>query len=124
MTYPQKRPAGTGRGKNERLAGALYRTRGNYLPRDWRNRLPAPEQYYALHVDKLGRPNGTGWAQGLCPSHDDQHPSLSVHMAEGGAFRCMACGVKGRDVVAFHMQREGLDFKQAVRDLIGLGVRT
>ena len=92
-----------------------------YLPTDWHQRLPNPASYYAQHVAKLGTPNAKGWAPGLCPFHDDHHPSLSVHVAEGGAFKCMSCGAKGRDVVAFHMRRTGLDFKAAVRDLIGGG---
>lgn len=29
----------------------------------------------------------------------------------------MACGVKGGDVLAFHMQHNGMDFVQAARDL-------
>lgn len=94
-----------------------------YLPTNWRQRLPNPASYYVQHVERLGKTNGNGWAQGLCPFHDDHSPSLSVHVAEGGAFRCMACGAKGRDVVAFHMARTGYGFKEAVRELLGLEVR-
>jgi DNA primase len=93
------------------------------IPDNWRDRLPDPAAYYAQRVAKLGSANGKGWAQGLCPFHEDHAPSLSVHVADGGAYRCMACGAKGRDVVAFHMARNGYGFKEAVRDLIGLEAR-
>jgi hypothetical protein len=29
----------------------------------------------------------------------------------------MACGAKGRDVLAYHMKRHGLSFKQAAQQL-------
>ncbi len=93
------------------------------IPDNWRSRLPDPASYYAVRLDKLGKPDGKGWAPALCPFHDDHHPSLSVHVAEGGAYCCHSCGAKGRDVVAFHMARTGLDFKTAVRELIGMEVR-
>ena len=104
---------------------SLYGTShaGAYLPRDWKRRLPDPAIYYSQHLDKLTAPNGSGWASALCPFHDDHHPSLSVHIVEGGAYCCHTCGAKGRDVLAFHMARTGLPFKEAVRDLIGMGVR-
>lgn len=94
-----------------------------YLPANWRDRLPSPTTYYSHRLDKLTAPNGSGWSTALCPFHDDHHPSLSVHIGEAGAYCCHSCGAKGRDVVAFHRQLAGLDFKAAVRDLIGLEVR-
>ena len=99
------------------------RSASTYLPRDWRSRLPDTATYYMQHLDKLGVPNGSGWAAALCPFHDDHHPSLSVHLVEGGAYCCHTCGAKGGDVLAFHMARTGYGFKEAVRDLIGLEVR-
>lgn len=94
-----------------------------HIPDNWRDRLPHPASYYAQHVQKLGRPNAAGWAQGACPFHEDRNASLSVHvMGERGHWRCFAsCG--GGDLAGFHMRLRGLDFKAAVRDLIGLGVR-
>ena len=63
------------------------------------------------------RPHGKDRV-GRCPFHDDQHPSLSVNL-DTGAFRCRvpACGVHGRDVLAFHMQRHGLGFIDACKAL-------
>lgn len=90
------------------------------LPANWRDRLPDPASYYAQHVEKLTKPNATGWAQARCPFHDDHNASLSVHVAsERGHWRCFAsCG--GGDMVGFHMRITGSTFVEAVRDLIGL----
>lgn len=91
-----------------------------YLPKDWHDRLPDPATYYEQHLDKLGKPAVNGWAMALCPFHDDHTPSLSVKLGGiKGAYHCHTCGAHG-DMVAFHMARTELPFKEAVRDLIGL----
>ncbi len=88
-------------------------------PANWRERLPDPAAYYAQHVAKLGKPNASGWAQGACPFHDDHEASCSVHVGDArGGWRCFA-GCGAGDLVAFHMRRTGLDFAEAVRDLLG-----
>lgn len=131
MAYQTRtRPAGTGRrfdnaGFGE-AARALYGTRSRKspgrLPANWRDRLPDPARYYAAHVEKLTGANSAGYAQGRCPFHDDHNASLSVHVAGRGLWKCFAsCG--GGDLVGFHMKVTGLPFADAVRDLIGLGVR-
>src|SRR5690349_16592224 len=90
------------------------------IPENWRARLPDPATYYGQHVAKLGKPNATGWAQGICPLHDDHSCSLSVHLAgERGHWRCFA-GCGGGDLVGFHQRVTGKDFKGAVRDLLGV----
>ena len=90
------------------------------LPRNFRRfafnreRLPRPEDYYASEgVRLLG---AGGWRSALCPFHNDTKPSLRVFL-ETGAFRCMACGAHGGDVLAFHMQRHGLRFIDAAKTL-------
>lgn len=88
------------------------------LPCDWQDRLPDPGSYYRRHVDELGRASSAGWAQGLCPFHDDHHPSLSVCVTGRGQWQCHACGTHG-DLVAFHERITGLAFVPAVRDLLG-----
>lgn len=132
MTDPRnaKRPGGNRgadrKGTRQRLDNVqpVYgnRAAGARIPDSWRDRLPNPASYYAQCIAKLGKPNATGWAQGQCPFHEDRNASLSVHVASvKGQWRCFAsCG--GGDLVSFHMRRTGLDFKAAVRDLIGLGV--
>ena len=91
--------------------------RSNHFERE---RLPDPLAYF----DQTGlRLLGRGaWRSALCPFHDDHNPSLRVN-AETGAFRCMACGTKGGDVLAFHRARHGLSFVQAARDLGALGAQ-
>lgn len=90
---------------------------GDRLPANWRDCLPDPADYYGQHVAKLSRPNGSGWAQGVCPFHDDHDASLSVHVNDGSGWRCFAgCGTG--DMVAFHMRLRGCDFKQAVVELV------
>jgi DNA primase len=73
----------------------------------------APRYYQAAGLQLIGR---GPWRSALCPFHDDHTPSPRVNV-ETGAFRCMACGVKGGDVLAFHRMRHGLSFLQAARDL-------
>lgn len=80
-----------------------------------RELLPPPAAYYA---DRAGlRLVGCGlWRSALCSFHEEQRPSLRINL-ETGAFRCMACGARGGDVIDFHRARLGLSFTEAARDL-------
>ena len=79
-----------------------------------RARLPHPSDYFAVEgVRLLG---SGGWRDALCPFHRDSRPSLRVRV-ETGAFRCMACGAHGGDVLAFHMLRHRLRFVDAAKAL-------
>lgn len=51
----------------------------------------------------------------LCPFHHDTHPSLLVSPDKGIAY-CFACQTGG-DVFSFYQAIEGVDFRQALRDL-------
>ncbi|MCX6908212.1 MAG: DUF3987 domain-containing protein [Verrucomicrobia bacterium] len=53
--------------------------------------------------------------KGLCPFHDDHHPSLRVNEAKA-VWCCDPCG-KGGDVFKWLMLREGLTFPQAAEKL-------
>lgn len=89
------------------------------LPRNWRERMPDPETYYRARVEKIGPRHANGWAQGLCPFHDDGTASLSVKVdSPRGGWRCFA-GCGSGDLVSFHMRLTGMRFVEAVRDLIG-----
>jgi hypothetical protein len=91
------------------------------IPDNWRDRMPDPPTYYSQHVAQLGKANGTGWAQGVCPFHDDHNKSLSVCItSERGGWRCFA-GCGSGDLVGFHVRLRGLDFLAAVRDLLDGG---
>lgn len=79
-----------------------------------RGRLPPAADYFADEgIELLGH---GGWRNALCPFHKDTHPSMRVHI-ETGAFRCMACGVHGGDVLAFHRLRHSLSFANAAKAL-------
>jgi hypothetical protein len=53
--------------------------------------------------------------KGLCPFHDDKHPSLSVN-DDKGVFHCFACGERG-DVFDFIMKLDGVTFPEAAKSL-------
>lgn len=53
--------------------------------------------------------------KGLCPFHDDKHPSMSVSPAKG-IFKCFSCG-QGGNVIHFVMEHEGLSYPLAVKFL-------
>jgi hypothetical protein len=79
-----------------------------------RDHLPPPLDYYADQGLPL---HGRGpWRDALCPFHSDSRPSLRVN-ASSGAFRCMACGASGGDVLAYHMRRYGMRFVDAAKAL-------
>lgn len=129
MSAPRKRtrPVGTGRRFDTaafHLARELYgpgtRTSSGRLPQNWRDRLPDPGSYYAQHVERLSKPDATGWAHARCPFHDDRGASLRLHIeSTRGHWRCSGdCG--HGDLVTFHRRITGSTFVEAVRDLIGL----
>jgi len=79
-----------------------------------RRRLPAPLSFFESEGLQL---HGRGsWRSARCPFHADTHPSLRVNV-ETGSYRCMACGVKGGDVLDFHRRRHALGFKDAAMAL-------
>ena len=76
--------------------------------------LPSPGEYYREQGLKLI--GGGEWKSAICPFHDDRNPSLRIRLDSGG-FKCMACGVRGGDILSFHQQRYNLSFKQTARAL-------
>ena len=49
---------------------------------------------------------------GICPWHDDSRPSLQVN-PERQSWKCWVCNLGG-DVFSFIMQREGVEFREAL----------
>ncbi len=49
---------------------------------------------------------------GLCPWHEDTRPSLQVN-PDRQSWKCWVCNLGG-DIFSFTMQREGIDFRQAL----------
>ncbi|WP_278623857.1 CHC2 zinc finger domain-containing protein [Parabacteroides gordonii] len=54
---------------------------------------------------------------GLCPFHDDHHPSLAVN-SQKQTFHCFACGEHG-DVIGFVQKTEHCSFTEAIKKLRG-----
>ncbi|GEM_PF-948571 len=52
---------------------------------------------------------------GLCPFHDEKTPSFTVS-SERQTFKCFGCG-RGGDVFSFVMEKEGIDFVEALEML-------
>ncbi|HUY93455.1 MAG TPA: DNA primase [Pirellulales bacterium] len=70
-------------------------------------------------VDLIGdyvhlRREGRGY-KGLCPWHDDAHPSLQVN-PERQSFKCYVCNFGG-DVFSFMMKQENVEFREALEML-------
>lgn len=53
---------------------------------------------------------------GICPLHSEKTPSLSVY--SNGAFKCFGCGASGGSIIDFIMEKERLDFKEAMDFII------
>lgn len=51
----------------------------------------------------------------VCPFHNDTHPSMLVSPDKGIAY-CFACN-SGGDIFGFYQKIEGVDFRQALKDL-------
>jgi DNA primase len=92
------------------MSYATQKTRGKFV----RKQLPSPITYYESQNIKL---KGQGaWRDAICPFHKDTKPSLRINV-EKGAYRCMACGAHGGDVLAFHQHKHGLNFVEACKQL-------
>jgi len=78
----------------------------------------SPADFYQYELPDMPRTNKGNWRDGgLCPFHNDSKAgSFRVNMDTGG-YCCFSCGAKGGDVVAFTMQREGLTFLNALKQL-------
>lgn len=78
-----------------------------------REHLPEPVAFFEVEGVVL---KGAGpWKTGPCHFHSGSD-SLRVHTNSGG-WICMACGIKGGDVLSYAMQRHNLDFVEAARRL-------
>jgi CHC2 zinc finger len=78
-----------------------------------RTQLPDPATYYDGEGLTFKGPGK--WKTTRCDFHGGSD-SMRINV-ESGAFVCMACGVKGGDVLAHHMQVHGLEFIEAARAL-------
>ena len=89
---------------------ASPKTQGKFSRKD----LPSSITYYEKQGIQL---KGSGaWRDAICPFHKDTKPSLRINI-ERGAYRCMACGACGGDVLAFHMHLYSMPFILACKAL-------
>lgn len=79
-----------------------------------RSALQSPANYFKAQGLRLT--GGGEWKNAICPFHEDTRPSLRIRIDTGG-FKCMSCGIKGGDILSFHMQRYNLGFVEAARRL-------
>ncbi|HMN92716.1 MAG TPA: CHC2 zinc finger domain-containing protein [Hydrogenophaga sp.] len=80
-----------------------------------RNRLPDPITYFEELGHKLKGPHRAKWKTTNCRFHGGSD-SMRVHV-HTGAWVCMSCGVKGGDVLSYHMQAHGMEFIGAAKSL-------
>jgi hypothetical protein len=78
-----------------------------------RNRLPEPQSYFEAEGLTLKGPGK--WKTAACNFHGGSD-SMRINTLSGG-FKCMACGVGGGDVLAYHLQAHGLDFVEGAKAL-------
>lgn len=73
-------------------------------------------EYLALYEPDLRLVLRDRWMTGLCPFHEDTHPSLWINV-EDNLFGCHACGAHG-DIVNWHTTRRGFKTQlDGARDL-------
>jgi len=80
-----------------------------------RELLPDPTSYYEAQGLALQGTKRSAWRTTECRFHGGSD-SMRIKAATG-AFVCMACGVKGGDVLSYHQQLHGLDFESAAKQL-------
>lgn len=80
-----------------------------------RDRLPDPVSYYEAQGLKLTGPRSSKWRTTECKFHGGRD-SMRVNVATG-AFRCMNCGARGGDVLAYHIAESGLEFVESAKAL-------
>lgn len=80
-----------------------------------RNRLPNPAEYFESQGLHLKGPRSSKWRTTECKFHGGSD-SMRVNVATG-AFRCMNCGARGGDVLAYQMAEYGQEFVNAAKVL-------
>ena len=92
----------------------MFNAKPKYAGKFSRQAMPGAISYYESQNIIL-KGNGA-WRDAVCPFHQDRKPSLRINV-EKGAYRCMVCGARGGDVLAFHMHKHGINFVEACKQL-------
>jgi DNA primase len=114
----RKTPAGNkGSSKAQNRLGStrsVYRKSGGIDVRKLKERIDTA----AFYTRETGRlvSSINGWHSAICPVHDDTKPSLRV-LIPAGAYKCLACGVKGGDIIDFVKEKYGKAFPDALNYL-------
>jgi hypothetical protein len=93
-------------GQIEPIVGAVAKVKS-----DWPLR-----EYLTFFEPKLKLSGSGRWLSGLCPFHDDSHPSLWVDIYND-LWGCHACAAHG-DVINWHSLRKNITVRGAIKDLI------
>lgn len=80
-----------------------------------RNLLSDPTNYYESEGLHLRGSSGAVWKTAECKFHGGSD-SMRVNV-KTGAFRCMNCGARGGDLLAYQIATYGQDFVQAAKAL-------
>lgn len=85
----------------------------NYFDREEVDRIKAENliSLYAQGIVKKLKRSQSGSYTGLCPFHNDKHPSFGIS-PNGTSFKCFSCFATG-DVISFVQKIYGFDFVQA-----------
>ena len=93
---------------------SAYCRRGVTMSFD-RTKLPQPSEYFEGLGLAIHGPRNAKWRATECQIHGGSD-SLRFN-TESGGWLCMACGAKGGDVLAHHIQVTGSDFVTAAKAL-------
>lgn len=91
---------------------------------DWdftRADLMEPETFYRRTVGLDLRSDGS-WLRGQCPLCRSKEESLLID-PKRGAFVCVVCGKRGKDILGFYQALRGVGFPEAARALSTKGGR-
>ena len=80
-----------------------------------RNLLPGTVSYFEGQGLRLAGSGNSKWKTTACQFHGGSD-SMRINVASGG-WCCMSCGEKGGDVLAYHLQLNGLEFVEAAKQL-------
>lgn len=76
-----------------------------------------PTEFYTTELQGMKHSSKDWNNGGLCPFHADNKPGSFYVNTQTGAYTCYSCGSKGGDIVAFIMERDGLAFHEALKQL-------
>lgn len=100
------------------MAGAHFGGRSIHdtKPKFGLNRALLPDVIDYLKAQQINIKGRGLWLDIVCPFHDDSSPSLRINSVKS-CFKCMACGAKGGDLIAFHQKLTGLGFIETCKAL-------